>query len=108
MVEMYKKITALRESKGISEAQMCREAGISGNTMTELKSGRVKSLSSKKLNKLSIYFGVPVDVFVGENRDVDPLQALKDDERALLHSYRTMTEEHKRMMQVFANGLKND
>lgn len=38
----------------------------------------------------------------------DTLQTLKDEEKALLHSYRTMTEEQKRMMSVFIKGLKND
>ena len=38
----------------------------------------------------------------------DTLQVLKDEEKALLHSYRTMTEDQKRMMSVFIKGLKND
>ena len=88
---------------------MCREVGIGPNTMTELKMGRVKSLSAPKLEKIAEYFGVSVSYLLGkEETPVDTLQALKDEEKALLHSYRTMTEEQKRMMSVFIKGLKND
>lgn len=37
----------------------------------------------------------------------DGLEVLYDDERALLHSYRTMTEEQKSAMAVFLRGIKN-
>lgn len=109
MVILYERIAALCDSKGVKAAQMCREVGIGPNTMTELKMGRVKSLSAPKLEKIAAYFGVSVSYLLGqEDEPTDPLQTLKDEEKALLHSYRTMTEEQKRMMSVFIKGLKND
>lgn len=109
MVMLYNRIASLCDSKGIKAAQMCREVGIGPNTMTELKMGRVKSLSAPKLEKIAEYFGVSVSYLLGkEETPVDTLQTLKDEEKALLHSYRTMTEDQKRMMSVFIKGLKND
>lgn len=37
----------------------------------------------------------------------DGLEKLEDDERSLLHSYRTMTDAQKEMMQTFIRGIKN-
>lgn len=109
MVMLYDRIASLCDSKGVKAAQMCREVGIGPNTMTELKMGRVKSLSAPKLEKIAEYFGVSVSYLLGkEDASPDTLQTLKDEEKALLNSYRTMTEEQKRMMSVFIKGLKND
>lgn len=127
MVMLYDRIASLCDSRGVKAAQMCREVGIGPNTMTELKMGRVKSLSVPKLEKIAAYFGVPISYLLGATDDPsdrskthwaevvhsnddndDTLQTLKDEEKALLHSYRTMTEEQKRMMSVFIKGLKND
>lgn len=68
-----------------------------------------KSRRAPKLEKIAEYFGVSVSYLLGkEETPVDTLQVLKDEEKALLHSYRTMTEDQKRMMSVFIKGLKND
>ena len=60
------------------------------------------------------YLGEPIDRLMhgiknsSTTDEEDTLQVLKDEEKALLHSYRTMTEDQKRMMSVFIKGLKND
>lgn len=60
---------------------------------------------SVTLMRIENFFGEKYNAnTIGE----DTLQVLKDEEKALLHSYRTMTEEQKRMMSVFVKGLKND
>jgi len=59
---------------------------------------------SVTLMRIENYFGEKYNV----SHTDDTLQALKDEEKALLQSYRTMTEEQKRMMSVFIKGLKND
>ena len=60
---------------------------------------------SVTLMRIENFFGEKYNAnTIGE----DTLQVLKDEEKALLHSYRTMTEDQKRMMSVFIKGLKND
>ena len=63
---LYNRISALCEEKGISLYRMCKEVGLPVSTTTELKSGRVKSLSQKKLEMISDFFGVSVDYLVGK------------------------------------------
>lgn len=108
MCNLYESIKALCESRGITGSKMCADIGISRNLLTELKSGRRSGISADKARKIAEYFGVPVGVVLGEEEQPDTLQTLKDEEKALLHSYRTMTAEQKRMMDVFIKGLKND
>lgn len=107
MSNLYESIKSLCDERGVRGARMCADIGVSKSLMTELKMGRKTGISAATAQKIADYFGVSVDVVLGAEK-IDPLQVLKDEEKALLHSYRTMTEEQKRMMDVFIKGLKND
>lgn len=65
MYNMYDCIKVLCDEKGISIAALCQEIGIGRSTMTELKSGRTKSLSSDTTAKIAAYFDVPTDFLLG-------------------------------------------
>lgn len=80
MVKLYERLTELCDNRGITPAQMCRDVAVGQNTMTELKSGRVKSLSSDKLAKLADYFGVSIDYLLGR---VDKFGLSTDDWRTI-------------------------
>ncbi len=60
---MYEKIQELCNKKNIKVAQLCRETGIPKSTISELKQGRTKTLSTQNLSKIAMYFGVPLDYF---------------------------------------------
>lgn len=107
MCKLYESILSLCQARGITGSKMCADIGISRNLLTELKTGRRSGISADKARKIAEYFGVPVGVVLGEETE-DALQILKDEEKTLLHSFRTMTDEQKRMMLVFMKGLKND
>lgn len=77
MYTMYEKIKSLCENKGITMAAMCREIGISGNTMTELKSGRTRTLSVKNTIKVANYFGISVSFLMDDN-DAPPINDKPD------------------------------
>lgn len=109
MGELYSKIASLCDNRGISVFKLCREIGMQPSVITELKKERTNSLSAKNLQKIATYFGVSVAYLLGEtDRDGvdDTLERLSEKEKALLHSYRTMTEEQARMMEIFIHGLK--
>lgn len=65
MCTMYKRIEELCVQKGVTITEMCRGAGIPRATLSELKMERTTQLSTKNLEKLSVYFSVPMDYWLG-------------------------------------------
>lgn len=66
MGNMHARIVALCKERGVNITQMCREAGVPRATLSELKMGRTISLSPKNMNKLAIYFGIPMDQLMND------------------------------------------
>ena len=72
---MYEKIQGLCNEKGIKIAQLCKAAGVPKSTLSELKTGRTKTLSTQTLSKIAQYFNVSLGYFedtvdgVEETRD---------------------------------------
>lgn len=61
MNKLYEKIYALCTDKGIKPGKMCNDLGISRGNISDLKMGRIESLSAEKLSKIATYFNVSVD-----------------------------------------------
>jgi len=68
-VTMYEKIQYLCDENGIKPAHLCKEAKIPKSTLSELKQGRTKTLSTQTLSKIANYFGVALDYFDTNNVD---------------------------------------
>lgn len=74
-MNMYEKIQELCDLKGIKIAQLCRETGVPKSTLSDLKQGKTKTLSTPNLQKIAQYFCVSLDYFndytdgVDEQRD---------------------------------------
>ena len=64
MSTLYKKIEELCKSKEVNITAMCREAGVSRASLTDLKMGRKQSLSTETLLKIAAYFAVSVDALL--------------------------------------------
>ena len=62
-MNMYEKIYQLCEERGIKPGKLCVEIGIPKSTLTELKQGRTKSLSTQTLSKIAQYFNVSLGYF---------------------------------------------
>ena len=71
---MYEKIQYLCDEKGIKPAHLCKEANIPKSTLSELKQGRTKTLSTQTLSKIANYFSVSFDFF-----DTDYIDDTKDE-----------------------------
>ena len=70
MSELYNKIDELCKFNNISISSLCLATGISRSTLSELKAGRNKSISSDNLSKIADYFRVPTDYILGKmNQD---------------------------------------
>ena len=71
MLKMHNKIQFLCDQKGIKVAQLCKEAGIPKSTISDLKNGRTKTLSTQTLKKIANYFNVSLDYFDSSNDLID-------------------------------------
>lgn len=75
-MKMYEKIQELCNEKGIKVAQLCRETGIPKSTISELKQGRTKKLSTQNLIKVAQYFEISLDFF---DDSIDGVDIRKDE-----------------------------
>ncbi len=75
-MNMYEKIQELCENKGVRVAQLCRETGIPKSTISELKQGRTKTLSTQNLIKIAQYFEISLDYF---DDSIDGVDIKKDE-----------------------------
>lgn len=70
MEDLYNRLKALCQERGVSLAKMCSEAGVPKSTPTELKMGRSKGLSMTSAQKIASYFGITVDELLGNEPDI--------------------------------------
>ena len=69
MGELYDRIAALCEQKGVRPGRVCAELGLSRGLMSDLKMDRKKTLNAETAAKIAAYFGVPVDTLLtGQTR----------------------------------------
>lgn len=65
MSDLYNRIESLCEKKDISVTAMCKEAGVSRASLSDLKAGRKQRLSAGTLDKIAGFFGTTVDFLLG-------------------------------------------
>ena len=75
-MNMYEKIQELCNDKGIKIAQLCREAGVPKSTISDLKRGDTKTLSTQNLIKIAQYFDISLDFF---DDSIDGVDIKKDE-----------------------------
>ena len=66
MATLYETLDALCKEKGVKGGRMCTDLGLSKSLMTDLKSGRKKSVNAETAQKLASYFAVSVGYLLGE------------------------------------------
>lgn len=65
MSELYQRIETLAEAKKVSVTTLCKEAGVSRASLSDLKMGRKQSLSAGTLSRLAAYLDVTVGYLLG-------------------------------------------
>lgn len=65
MSNLYLKIEKLCKDSAISLSTLCSATGISRSSLSELKAGRCRSISSESLSKIANYFNVSTDYLLG-------------------------------------------
>lgn len=66
MCTLHSRITELCKERGVSGSRMCLDLGMSKSTMSDLKSGRKKSVTAETAQKIASYLGVSVEYLLGE------------------------------------------
>ena len=77
-VDLYEILKGLCDKKGVSGAKMCEDIGYSKSLMTELKSGRKKTITLDTACRIANYFEVPVEYLSTESTE-NPI-TITDDE----------------------------
>lgn len=81
---IYQRISELCASKGISGAKMCADIGVSRQLLTELKSGRSKTISLTTAQKIAEYFDITVESLFAPPEGVEVVQDELFEKRKLL------------------------
>ena len=69
MCTLYDRITELCKAKGVSGSRMCLDLGLSKSTLSDIKSGRKKGVSTSTAQKIANYFNVSVGYLLGEEEN---------------------------------------
>ena len=66
MCTLYERIIELCKANGVSGSRMCLDLGLSKSTLSDIKSGRKKGISTTTAQKMASYLGVSVGYLLGE------------------------------------------
>lgn len=100
-MDMYNRINQLCKENHTNITALCRILNISRSTLSELKSGRTKTLSAEYASKISQYFHVTVDYLLGKTDQKNiPAESAKelsfdDFTYAMHHEGKKLSEENK-------------
>lgn len=79
MCTLYDRIQELCKSKGVSGSRMCLDLGLSKSTLSDIKSGRKKGVSTATAQKIASYFNVSVGYLLGEEEQKEKPTIPEDD-----------------------------
>ena len=115
MGEMYNRIVALCNERGIKPGRVCADTGLCRGMMSDLKMGRTKELSAKNTKIIADYFGVTTDyLLTGEKTKKAPTQegereiTMDDFTYAFYKESRDLPDEKKKMLLDMARFMKSD
>lgn len=99
---LYERIQNLCKSKGVSGSRMCLELGLSKSTMSDLKYGRTKGMSTATAQKIAGYFDVTVGYLLGEEDEKEKPTAqgdgLSEKRKALIDFAMSVPEDKAEMI----------
>ena len=79
MGTLYERIIDLCASKGVAGGRMCLDLGLSKSTLTDLKMGRSKTISTTNLQKNATYFGETVGYLLGQEEEKEKSPSINDE-----------------------------
>ena len=91
MENLFVRIQALCEQKGIRPGRLCDELGLSRGLMTDLKMGRKKTVNAETAQKIAGFFGVSVGHLLGQEQS----DVLDQVDVAFYGDFKELNEEEK-------------
>ena len=76
MSNLYNRIMEKANEKGLSAYALCQEAGVTRSRMSDLKSGKVKSLSTETLRRLALVLNTTVEELLYGEEGTDVMRIL--------------------------------
>ena len=101
MGTLYERIQALCKKEGVSGSRMCLDLGLSKSTLSDLKHGRTKGMSTETAKKIASYFNVTVGYLLGEEEKEKPTvqdDGLSESQRKLMQFAKSVPEEKAAMI----------
>lgn len=111
MGTLYERITALCKSKGVSGSRMCLDLGLSKSTLSDLKYGRTKGMSTATAQKIANYFDITVGQLLGEEEKEKPTaqdDGLSDNQRLLMQFAMNVPEDKAAMVLRVMKSILED
>lgn len=111
MCTLYERIIALCKERGITGSRVCLELGLSKSTLSDIKSGRKKSMHPDTIQKFATYFDVSVDYLLGNETKTAPTADSKDDildevDIAFYGDYKELSEDDKATLRDMARIMR--
>ncbi len=111
MCTLYERIQDLCKSKGVSGSRMCLDLGLSKSTLSDIKSGRKKGVSTATAQKIASYFNVTVGYLLGEEEKEKPTaqgDGLSEKRKALIEFAQSVPEDKAEMILRVMKSIVED
>lgn len=102
MGNLYERIAELCQMRGVSKSRMCLDLGLSKSTMSDMKAGRTKGVSTATAKKIADYFGVTLGYLLGtEEKEDAPTEServvdMSDVDVAFYGGYKELSEDDQK------------
>ena len=105
MCNLYDRIKTACEAKGITVSALCLQLGMSKSVLSDLKSGRKKTLSSDTLSKIAAHLQVTTDSLLGaESAQPDILDEV---DVAFYGDFKELTAEQKEAVRDMVRAMRS-
>ncbi len=101
MCTLYERIQELCRRKGVSGSKMCLDLGLSKSTLSDIKNGRKKGISTSTAQKFAAYLDVSVGYLLGEEDEKKDQTTNGDLVKEKSPSESTLTEGEELMLKLF-------
>ena len=95
MDNLYTRIEALCNEKGIRPGRLCDELKLSRSLMTDLKMGRKKTVNAQTAQKIADFLGVSVAYLLGQSQERSNQDVLDQVDVAFYGEFKELNDEEK-------------
>lgn len=109
MCTLYDRIQELCKRKGVSGSRMCLDLGLSKSTLSDIKSGRKKGVSTANAQKIAAYLNVSVGYLLGEEEKEKPTaqsDGLSEEMQELIDCIKKLPEDKIQMLLQVARSIR--